>query len=159
MPRRLAVQLLTSRTTLSIMFIEIFFSYSDDYVQKQISYVLWSFSFLTQWLKFDHKAPTLGWFLPCVCLLSPQYSSSRPSSTETARLGSRTNSMSSHTRPERDLRPLSLRYSSPQHSSYLKPIETSVLSQIYSTPYSPLHHGSPQRLEKAPLVKVIQSDV
>uniref|UniRef100_A0A3Q3WBK9 PH domain-containing protein n=1 Tax=Mola mola TaxID=94237 RepID=A0A3Q3WBK9_MOLML len=81
------------------------------------------------------------------------YSSSRPSSTETARLGSRTNSVSSHTRPELDLRPLSLRYSSPQRSSYLQPIETSVLSQIYSTPYSALHRSSPHRHEKAPLVK------
>uniref|UniRef100_A0A3B4WG12 Pleckstrin homology domain containing, family N member 1 n=1 Tax=Seriola lalandi dorsalis TaxID=1841481 RepID=A0A3B4WG12_SERLL len=81
------------------------------------------------------------------------YSSSRPSSTETARLGSRTNSVSSHTRPERDLRPLSLRYSSPQRSSYLQPAESSVLSQIYSTPYSAVHRASPQRLEKAPLVK------
>ncbi|XP_069545084.1 probable pleckstrin homology domain-containing family N member 1 isoform X1 [Brachyistius frenatus] len=89
--------------------------------------------------------------------LSPGYSEplcySRPSSTETARLGSRTNSMSSHTRPERDLRPLSLRYSSPQRSSYLQPAESSVLSQIYSTPYSGLNRASPQRLEKAPLVK------
>ncbi|KAI3357360.1 hypothetical protein L3Q82_015791, partial [Scortum barcoo] len=81
------------------------------------------------------------------------YSSSRPSSTETARLGSRTNSVSSHSRPERDLRPLSLRYSSPQRSSYLQPAESSVLSQIYSTPYSALNRASPQRLEKAPLVK------
>ncbi|KAG7227090.1 hypothetical protein INR49_022437 [Caranx melampygus] len=81
------------------------------------------------------------------------YSSSRPSSTDTARLGSRNNSVSSHTRPERDLRPLSLRYSSPQRGSYLQPVETSVLSQIYSTPYSAVHHASPQRLEKAPLVK------
>ncbi|XP_071369938.1 pleckstrin homology domain-containing family N member 1 isoform X1 [Centroberyx affinis] len=81
------------------------------------------------------------------------YTSSRPSSTETARLGSRSNSVSSHTRPERDLRPLSLRYSSPQRSSYLQPSEGPVLSQIYSTPYSALHRASPQRLEKAPLVK------
>uniref|UniRef100_UPI0037E78F6E pleckstrin homology domain-containing family N member 1 isoform X2 n=1 Tax=Semicossyphus pulcher TaxID=241346 RepID=UPI0037E78F6E len=81
------------------------------------------------------------------------YSSSRPSSTETARLGSRTNSVSSHTRPERDPRPLSLRYSSPQRSSYLQPAESSVGSQIYSTPYSALHRASPQRLEKTPLVK------
>ncbi|KAM8754787.1 uncharacterized protein plekhn1 isoform 2-T2 [Acanthopagrus schlegelii] len=81
------------------------------------------------------------------------YSSSRPSSTETARLGSRTNSVSSHSRPERDLRPLSLRYSSPQRGSYLQPIEASVLSQIYSTPYSAMNRASPQRLEKAPLVK------
>ncbi|KAM9855697.1 uncharacterized protein plekhn1 isoform 2-T2 [Aulostomus maculatus] len=79
------------------------------------------------------------------------YSSSRPSSTETARLGSRTNSVSSHTKP--DLRPLSLRYSSPQRSSYLQPAESSMKSQIYSTPYSALHRASPQRLEKAPLVK------
>ncbi|CAG6021312.1 unnamed protein product [Menidia menidia] len=93
--------------------------------------------------------------------LSPGYSeplfysssSSRPSSTETARLGSRTNSMSSHTRPERDLRPLSLRYSSPQHSSYLQPADRSAGSQVYSTPYSAMHRASPQRLEKAPLVK------
>ncbi|XP_072223058.1 uncharacterized protein plekhn1 [Leuresthes tenuis] len=91
--------------------------------------------------------------------LSPGYteplycSSSRPSSTETARLGSRTNSVSSHSRPERDPRPLSLRYSSPQHSAYLQPAESSVLSQVYSTPYSAIHHASPQRLEKAPLVK------
>ncbi|KAM6982464.1 uncharacterized protein plekhn1 isoform 2-T2 [Tautogolabrus adspersus] len=81
------------------------------------------------------------------------YSSSRPSSTETARLGSRTNSVSSHTRPERDLRPMSLRYSSPQHSSYLQPAESSSPSQVYSTPYSALHRASPQRLEKTPLVK------
>ncbi|XP_041655608.1 probable pleckstrin homology domain-containing family N member 1 isoform X2 [Cheilinus undulatus] len=81
------------------------------------------------------------------------YSASRPSSTETARLGSRTNSMSSHTRPERDLRPLSLRYSSPQRTSYLQSAESSALSQVYSTPYSALHQASPQRLEKTPLVK------
>ncbi|XP_029975722.1 pleckstrin homology domain-containing family N member 1 [Salarias fasciatus] len=74
------------------------------------------------------------------------YSSSRPSSTETARLGSRTNSMSSHTRP--DLRPLSTRYSSPQRGSYLQAVESAALSQIYSTPYCGL-----QRLDKAPLVK------
>ncbi|KAK2851282.1 hypothetical protein Q5P01_007558 [Channa striata] len=77
------------------------------------------------------------------------YISSRPSSTETTRLGSRTNSVSSHTRAERDL----LRYSSPQRSSYLQPAESSVVSQIYSTPYSALHRVSPQRLDKAPLVK------
>ncbi|XP_076019597.1 uncharacterized protein plekhn1 isoform X2 [Genypterus blacodes] len=81
------------------------------------------------------------------------YISSRPSSTETARVGSRSNSISSHTRPERDLRPLSLRYSSPQRSSYLQPSESSVQSQVYSTPYSALHRSSPQRAEKAPLVK------
>ncbi|XP_026223704.1 probable pleckstrin homology domain-containing family N member 1 [Anabas testudineus] len=92
-------------------------------------------------------------------LLSPGYSeplcysSSRPSSTETARLDSRTNSVSSHTRPERDLQPLSGRYSSPHCSSYLQPAESLGMSQIYSTPYSALHRASPQRLEKAPLVK------
>uniref|UniRef100_H3DCH2 Pleckstrin homology domain containing, family N member 1 n=1 Tax=Tetraodon nigroviridis TaxID=99883 RepID=H3DCH2_TETNG len=92
-------------------------------------------------------------------LLSPGYSeplcvtSSRPSSTETARLGSRTNSVSSHTRPEHDLRPLSVRYSSPQRGSYLQPIEASVLSQIYSTPYSAVQHSSGHQLEKTPLVK------
>ncbi|KAL6119802.1 plekhn1 [Pungitius sinensis] len=80
------------------------------------------------------------------------YSSSRPSSTETARLGSRTNSASSHTRPE-NLRPSSGRYSSPQRSSYLQPAESAAHSQLYSTPYSALHRASPQRLEKAPLVK------
>ncbi|KAF7657742.1 hypothetical protein LDENG_00022770 [Lucifuga dentata] len=78
------------------------------------------------------------------------YSSSRPSSAETARLGSRNNSISSHSRPERDLRPLSLRYSSPQCSSYLQPSESSAM---YSTPYSVLHRTNPQWLEKAPLVK------
>ncbi|KAK7878575.1 hypothetical protein WMY93_030411 [Mugilogobius chulae] len=81
--------------------------------------------------------------------LSPGYAeplcfSSRPSSTETARYGSRTNSMSSHTRPS------SLRYSSPQRTSYLQPSETSAL---YSTPYSAKMHSHQQRLEKAPLVK------
>ncbi|XP_063741535.1 pleckstrin homology domain-containing family N member 1 isoform X2 [Eleginops maclovinus] len=81
------------------------------------------------------------------------YISSRPSSTETARLGSRNNSVSSHTRLERDLRPSSLRYSSPQRSSYLQPSESSVRSQVYSTPYSALNRASPQRLEKPPLVK------
>uniref|UniRef100_A0A672ZXJ9 PH domain-containing protein n=1 Tax=Sphaeramia orbicularis TaxID=375764 RepID=A0A672ZXJ9_9TELE len=81
------------------------------------------------------------------------YNSSRPSSTETARLGSRTNSVSSHTKPERDLRPLSLRYSSPQRNSYIHPAESSGLSQIYSTPYSALQRTSPQSLEKTPLVK------
>lgn len=81
------------------------------------------------------------------------YSSSRPSSTETARLGSRTNSVSSHTRPERDLRPLSMRYSSPQRGSYLQPIEATVLSQIYSQPYGASNRVSPKQIEKAPLVK------
>lgn len=107
------------------------------------------------WCHLSCKATTLFWLLPWVCLLSLQYSSSRPSSAETARLGSRTNSVSSHTKPERDLRPLSLRYSSPQRSSYLQSAESSVLSQIYSTPYSALQRASPQQLEKAPLVKVI----
>lgn len=65
--------------------------------------------------------------------------------------------MSSHTRPEHDLRPLSGRYPSPQRGSYLQPIEASVLSQIYSTPYSAVHHSGAHRLEKAPLVKVIQT--
>ncbi|MEQ2193328.1 hypothetical protein XENOCAPTIV_007937, partial [Xenoophorus captivus] len=82
------------------------------------------------------------------------YSSSRPSSTETARLGSRTNSVSSQTRPDRNLRPLSLRYSSPQHSSYLQPTESSPFSQLYSTPYSALQRSSQQWLEKAPLIKL-----
>ncbi|CAB1336833.1 unnamed protein product [Coregonus sp. 'balchen'] len=79
------------------------------------------------------------------------YISSRPTSTETAGLGSRSNSVSSHTRPERDLRPLSLRYSSPQHCSYLTPE-----GPVYNMPYSGLHcdrASTQQRLEKAPLVK------
>lgn len=67
--------------------------------------------------------------------------------------------MSSHTRPERDLRPPSMRYSSPQRGSYLQPIEATVLSQIYSQPYSASNRASPKQLEKAPLVKVIQSAV
>lgn len=67
--------------------------------------------------------------------------------------------MSSHTRPERDLRPLSMRYSSPQRGSYLQPIEASVLSQIYSQPYAASNRVSPKQMEKAPLVKVIQSAV
>ncbi|XP_068604264.1 probable pleckstrin homology domain-containing family N member 1 [Brachionichthys hirsutus] len=81
------------------------------------------------------------------------YSNSRPSSIETARLGSRTNSVSSHTRPEHGRRPLSLRYSSPQRSSYLHPIESAVLSQIYSTPYPGPHRANPQLTENVPLVK------
>lgn len=103
----------------------------------------------------------LAWlpFPPECDSCSLQYSSSRPSSIETARLGSRTNSVSSQTRPDRDPRPLSLRYSSPQHGSYLQPAESAPLSQIYSTPYSALHRVSPQRLEKAPLVKVSRSGV
>ncbi|KAK0150951.1 Pleckstrin y domain-containing family N member 1 [Merluccius polli] len=81
------------------------------------------------------------------------YTSSRPSSAETARLGSRSNSVSSHTRPERDLRPLSLRYSTPQRTSHFQtPAEGQVLSQVYSTPYA-LHRASPHRLEKTPLIK------
>lgn len=93
------------------------------------------------------------------CPLSPvQYASSRPSSTDTARLGSRPGSVTSHTRPESDLRPLSVRYSSPQQrGSYLQPIEASVLSQIYSTPFSAVHHAGAHWLENAPLVKVSQS--
>ncbi|XP_010873859.2 pleckstrin homology domain-containing family N member 1 isoform X1 [Esox lucius] len=87
------------------------------------------------------------------------YTSSRPSSTETAWLGSRNNSMSSHAaRPERDLRPLSMRYSSPQHCSYLPPEgpEGVVLYPVYNTPYSGQHcdtASTPQRLEKATLIK------
>uniref|UniRef100_A0A674AF47 Pleckstrin homology domain containing, family N member 1 n=1 Tax=Salmo trutta TaxID=8032 RepID=A0A674AF47_SALTR len=80
-----------------------------------------------------------------------EYSSSRPTSTETARLGSRSNSVSSHTRPERDLRPLSQRYSSPQRCSYLNPE-----GPVYNMPYSGLHcdrAGTQQYLEMAPLVK------
>ncbi|KAL1021242.1 hypothetical protein UPYG_G00010600 [Umbra pygmaea] len=95
--------------------------------------------------------------------LSPGYteplchSSSRPSSTETAWLGSRNNSMSSHTgRPQRDLRPLSMRYSSPQHCSYLSSERTEEvqLAPVYHMPYSGQHPDSPpQRLHKASLVK------
>ncbi|XP_023991369.2 pleckstrin homology domain-containing family N member 1 isoform X2 [Salvelinus sp. IW2-2015] len=79
------------------------------------------------------------------------YSSSRPTSTEMARLGSRSNSVSSHTRPERDLRPLSQCYSSPQRCSYLTPE-----GPVYNMPYSGLHcdrASTQQYLEKAPLVK------
>lgn len=99
----------------------------------------------------------MSWLTLSLSSVHVQYTSSRPSSTETARLGSRTNSVSSHTRPDLDLRPLSVRYSSPQRGSYLQPIEASVLSQIYSMPYSAVHQASTHRLEKAPLVKVIQS--
>lgn len=67
--------------------------------------------------------------------------------------------MSSHSRPERDLRPLSMRYSSPQRGSYLQPIEASVLSQIYSQPYGASTRVSPKPVEKAPLVKVTQPAV
>ncbi|XP_019718487.1 uncharacterized protein plekhn1 [Hippocampus comes] len=85
--------------------------------------------------------------------LSPGYSEplcySRPSSTETARLGSRTSSFSSHTKPERDPRPLPMRYSSPQRSSYLQPGESSAaMPQLYSTPYA-----GPRPFEKGLLVK------
>ncbi|XP_017273376.1 probable pleckstrin homology domain-containing family N member 1 isoform X2 [Kryptolebias marmoratus] len=76
------------------------------------------------------------------------YNSSRPSSIETAQLGSRTNSVSSYTRPECDLRPVLLRYASAQHNSYVQPAES---SQIYSTPYSALHRANPQ--QKNPLIK------
>lgn len=168
MPRRhVVVQLLTSTTTLPIKLMDTFFSHTQSRVVTKKHTMMQKtndeerlFALLVL-CGSNHrchsccKATTLGWLLPWVCLLSLQYSSSRPSSTETARLGSRTNSVSSHTKPERDLRPLSLRYSSPQRSSYLQSAESSALSQIYSTPYSALHHASPQRLEKAPLVKVI----
>ncbi|XP_077371101.1 uncharacterized protein plekhn1 isoform X2 [Festucalex cinctus] len=85
--------------------------------------------------------------------LSPGYSEplcySRPSSTETGRLGSRTSSFSSHTKPERDSRPLPLRYSSPQRSSYFQPGESSAaMPQLYSLPYA-----GPHRIEKGLLVK------
>ncbi|KAM9343769.1 putative pleckstrin homology domain-containing family N member 1 [Pholidichthys leucotaenia] len=89
--------------------------------------------------------------------LTPGYSEPlcyhRPPSSETAQLGSRNNSVSSHSRPESDVRPVSARYSSPQRSSYLHPIEKTVLTHIYSTPYSASNRDGPQRPEKAPLVK------
>ncbi|CDQ79566.1 unnamed protein product [Oncorhynchus mykiss] len=79
------------------------------------------------------------------------YISSRPCSTETARLGSRSNSVSSHAaRSERDPRPLS------QRCSYLPHEGPVVLSPVYNTPYSGLHRdraSTPQCLEKATLVK------
>ncbi|KAG7323582.1 hypothetical protein KOW79_013284 [Hemibagrus wyckioides] len=79
------------------------------------------------------------------------YISSRPGSVETqhsVRLGSRSNSMSSQTRPA----PMPLRYSSPQHTSYLSCEEP--LSPIYNTPYSGIQHNpSVQHIEKAPLIK------
>ncbi|XP_062397613.1 probable pleckstrin homology domain-containing family N member 1 isoform X2 [Sardina pilchardus] len=83
------------------------------------------------------------------------YSSSRPPSAETqysARLGSRSNSVSSHTRPQPDLRPLSLRYSSPLRTSYLS---TEVPpSPVYNMPYTSVARNGPlQRVEKAPLIK------
>ncbi|KAJ8016482.1 hypothetical protein DPEC_G00007690 [Dallia pectoralis] len=94
--------------------------------------------------------------------LSPGYteplchSSSRPSSTETAWLGSRNNSMSSRVaRPECDLRPSSIRHSSSQHSSYPPP-DGPEGERVYTTPYSGQHRnsaGTPQRLEKATLIK------
>ncbi|XP_077580138.1 uncharacterized protein plekhn1 [Stigmatopora nigra] len=80
--------------------------------------------------------------------LSPGYSEplcySRPSSTETTRLGSRNSSFSSHTKPEREPRPL------PQRSSYLQSGESSStgVQQAYSTPY-----GGPHRFEKGILIK------
>ncbi|XP_056454991.1 zinc finger and BTB domain-containing protein 49-like [Gadus chalcogrammus] len=77
-----------------------------------------------------------------------QYTSSRPPSMETYRLGSRSSSMSSHSRPERDLRPLSLRYSSPQH-----PLQPPAEGQVYSTPYAARPRASPPRPDRAPLIK------
>ncbi|XP_012681544.2 probable pleckstrin homology domain-containing family N member 1 [Clupea harengus] len=83
------------------------------------------------------------------------YASSRPPSTETqysARLGSRSNSISSHTRPHPDLRPLSLRYSSPQRSSHL--YSEVIQSPVYNMPYTSVTRNGPlQRAEKAPLIK------
>uniref|UniRef100_A0A8C8FCY5 PH domain-containing protein n=1 Tax=Oncorhynchus tshawytscha TaxID=74940 RepID=A0A8C8FCY5_ONCTS len=79
------------------------------------------------------------------------YISSRPCSTETARLGSRSNSVSSHAaRSERDTRPLS------QRCSYLPHEGPVVLSPVYNIPYSGLHRdraSTPQCLEKATLIK------
>lgn len=79
------------------------------------------------------------------------YISSRPTSTDTqysVRLGSRSNSMSSQTRPT----PLPRRYSPPQRISHLSSEEPR--SPIYNTPYSAMHHNPPvQHIEKAPLVK------
>ncbi|CAL8254640.1 unnamed protein product [Arctogadus glacialis] len=72
---------------------------------------------------------------------------SRPPSVETYRLGSRSSSMSSHSRPERDLRPLSLRYS-PQ-----RPLQPAAEGQVYSTPYAARPRGSPPPPDKAPLIK------
>uniref|UniRef100_A0A8C8BXT0 PH domain-containing protein n=1 Tax=Oncorhynchus tshawytscha TaxID=74940 RepID=A0A8C8BXT0_ONCTS len=89
-------------------------------------------------------------FAPCLCV-SLQYISSRPCSTETARLGSRSNSVSSHAaRSERDTRPLS------QRCSYLPHEGPVVLSPVYNIPYSGLHRdraSTPQCLEKATLIK------
>ncbi|CAL8261677.1 unnamed protein product [Gadus morhua 'NCC'] len=75
------------------------------------------------------------------------YTSSRPPSVETYRLGSRSSSMSSHSRPERDLRPLSLRYSPQQ------PLQPPPEGQVYSTPYAARPRGSPPRPDRAPLIK------
>ncbi|TSN03431.1 Pleckstrin homology domain-containing family N member 1 [Bagarius yarrelli] len=79
------------------------------------------------------------------------YISSRPTSVDTqysVRLSSRSNSMSSQTRPA----PLPVRYSSPQRTSYLSSEEP--LSPIYNTPYREVQHNTPvQRIEKAPLTK------
>ncbi|KAI5095668.1 pleckstrin-like domain-containing family N member 1 [Silurus meridionalis] len=76
------------------------------------------------------------------------YISSRPTSGDTqysVKLGSRSNSMSSQTRP-------ALRYSSPQQTSYLSPEEP--MSPIYNTPYSAVRHNTTvQHVEKAPLIK------
>ncbi|XP_066528235.1 probable pleckstrin homology domain-containing family N member 1 [Hoplias malabaricus] len=81
------------------------------------------------------------------------YVSSRPGSSETqysVRLGSRSNSMSSQTRPAADL--MSHRYSSPQRSSILS--NNDPMSPVYTTPYSAMHqHTHVQRTEKAPLIK------
>ncbi|KAJ3586166.1 hypothetical protein NHX12_012567 [Muraenolepis orangiensis] len=91
--------------------------------------------------------------------LSPGYSEplcySRPSSAETARMGSRSNSVSSHSRPERDHGPLSRRYSSPQRNSHLHvPLEGQSLSQVYGPPqYSGQYRAGPHWMEKAPLIK------
>ncbi|XP_067095326.1 pleckstrin homology domain-containing family N member 1 isoform X3 [Osmerus mordax] len=83
-----------------------------------------------------------------------RYSSSRPSSTETSQLGSRSNSVSSHPRPECDLRPLSLRYSSAQRGPPLPPSEAPAQSPIYNTPFlHGQHRANPPRMDKAPLVK------
>ncbi|KAM9444926.1 uncharacterized protein plekhn1 [Clarias gariepinus] len=79
------------------------------------------------------------------------YISSRPTSVDTqysVRLGSRSNSMSSQTRPA----PLPLHYSSPQRTSYLSSEEPR--SPIYNTPYSAVHRKTTvQHVEKAPLIK------
>ncbi|KAA0707078.1 Pleckstrin -like proteiny domain-containing family N member 1 [Triplophysa tibetana] len=93
--------------------------------------------------------------------ISPGYTeplcfiSSRPASSDTqysAHLGSRSSSFSSRVRPTPDHRPVSLRYSSPSHSSHLT--TEAPMSPVYNTPYTSVHcNGSVQRVEKAPLVK------